>query len=73
MRSYNPTYGLWNDGEDEVRSRNKKEPKSSARRRKKQTEQAGCTSASPTAPIRNCSRMESSERWMIKTVYVIST
>ena len=24
MRSYNPTYGLWNDGEDEVRSRNKK-------------------------------------------------
>lgn len=24
MRSYNPTYGLWNDGEDEVKSRNKK-------------------------------------------------
>ena len=24
MRSYNPTYGLWIDGEDEVRSRNKK-------------------------------------------------
>ena len=24
MRSYNQTYGLWNDGEDEVRSRNKK-------------------------------------------------
>ena len=24
MRSYNPTYGLWNDGEDEVKSRNKR-------------------------------------------------
>lgn len=24
MRSYNPTYGLWNDGEDEFKSRNKK-------------------------------------------------
>ena len=24
MRSYNPTYGLWNDGEDVVKSRNKK-------------------------------------------------
>lgn len=24
MRSYNPPYGLWNDGEDEVKSRNKK-------------------------------------------------
>ena len=24
MRSYNPIYGLWNDGEDEVKSRNKK-------------------------------------------------
>lgn len=24
MRSYNPTYGLWNDGENEVKSRNKK-------------------------------------------------
>lgn len=24
MRSYNPTYGLWNDGEDEVKSLNKK-------------------------------------------------
>lgn len=24
MRNYNPTYGLWNDGEDYVKSRNKK-------------------------------------------------
>lgn len=24
MRSYNLTYGLWNDGEDYVKSRNKK-------------------------------------------------
>ena len=24
MGSHNPTYGLWNDGEDEVKSRNKK-------------------------------------------------
>ena len=24
MRSYNPKYGLWNDGEDKVKSRNKK-------------------------------------------------
>lgn len=24
MRSYNPTFGLWNDGEDEVISKNKK-------------------------------------------------
>lgn len=24
MRSHNPTYGLWIDGEDEVKSRNKK-------------------------------------------------
>lgn len=24
MRSYNPAYGLWNDGDDEVKSRNKK-------------------------------------------------
>lgn len=24
MRSYNPIYGLWNDGEDEVKIRNKK-------------------------------------------------
>lgn len=24
MRSYNPTFGLWNDGEDEVKIRNKK-------------------------------------------------
>ena len=23
MRSYNPTYGLWNDGEDEVKIRKK--------------------------------------------------
>ena len=37
MRSYNPTYGLWNDGEDELRSRNKK----GAEVLDKKTEEAG--------------------------------
>ncbi|MBN2935938.1 hypothetical protein [Mogibacterium sp.] len=53
MRSYNPTYGLWNDGEDEVKKPEKKASKSSTRRRKKQTERAGCTNASPITPTRS--------------------
>lgn len=35
---------------------------------RKQAERTGCTNASPTTLTRSCSRRESSERWMNKSV-----
>lgn len=68
MKSYNPTYGLWNDGEDEVKS----SKKYGARALDTSVEEAGranrVPNASPITPTRSFSRRESSERWMNKTV-----
>lgn len=73
MRSHNPAYGLWNDGEDEVKS----SKKYGARALDTSVEEADRanrgTNASPIMPIRSFSRRESSERWMNKSGYVIST
>ena len=79
MKSYNPTYGLWNDGEDEVKS----SKKYGARALDTKTEEADranrvheCITYHADTELlktRSFSRRESSERWMIKTVYVIST
>lgn len=58
MRSYNPTYGLWNDGEDEVKSRNKK------RRRSPRQEDGRSRQSKQGAQMHHLSRRHgASEKW----------